>query len=93
MDIFQLKQTVEEVEAMGGNPLEELAQQLMQELSEKKIEWGKRSPTECRLMPKRTLLGTSYRTFPVGCDICSPSSLSCRELCEASGPAASKARE
>ncbi len=37
-DIFQLKQTVEEAEAMGGNPLEELAQQLMQQLSEKRIQ-------------------------------------------------------
>lgn len=37
-ELFQLKQTVEETEAMGGNPLEELAQQLMQQLSEKRIQ-------------------------------------------------------
>jgi chromosome segregation ATPase len=36
-EIFQLQQTIEETEAMGGNPLEELAMQLMQELSERKI--------------------------------------------------------
>lgn len=37
-ELCQLKQTVEEAEAMGGNPLEELAQQLLQQLSEKKIQ-------------------------------------------------------
>lgn len=37
-EIFQLKKTVEEVEAMGGDPLGDLAKQLMQELSEKKIQ-------------------------------------------------------
>ncbi len=36
-DIFQLKQTIEEAEAMGGDPLGDLAKQLMQELSERKI--------------------------------------------------------
>lgn len=37
-DIFQLKQTIEETEAMGGDPLGDLARQLMQELSERKIQ-------------------------------------------------------
>ncbi|MDO8892619.1 MAG: J domain-containing protein [Sulfurimicrobium sp.] len=37
-EIFQLKQTIEETEAMGGDPLGDLAQQLMQELSERKIQ-------------------------------------------------------
>ena len=37
-EIFQLKQTIEEAEAMGGDPLGELAKQLMQELSERKIQ-------------------------------------------------------
>ena len=37
-ELFQLKETVEEAEAMGGSPLEELAQQLMGQLSEKKIQ-------------------------------------------------------
>lgn len=36
-EIFHLKQTIEETEAMGGDPLGDLAQQLMQELSERKI--------------------------------------------------------
>ena len=36
-ELIQLKQTVEEAEAMGGNPLEVLAQQLLRELSEKTI--------------------------------------------------------
>lgn len=36
--IFHLKQTIEETEAMGGNPLGDLAKQLMQELSERKIQ-------------------------------------------------------
>ena len=36
-EIFQLKKTIEETEAMGGDPLADLAQQLMQELSERKI--------------------------------------------------------
>ena len=37
-DIFHLKQTIEETEAMGGDPLGDLAKQLMQELSERKIQ-------------------------------------------------------
>jgi hypothetical protein len=37
-DIFKLKQTIEETEAMGGDPLGDLAKQLMQELSERKIQ-------------------------------------------------------
>lgn len=37
-EIFQLKHTVEESEVMGGDPLGDLAQQLMQELSERKIQ-------------------------------------------------------
>jgi hypothetical protein len=37
-DIFQLKQTVEQTEALGGDPLGDLAKQLMQELSERKIQ-------------------------------------------------------
>ena len=37
-DIFRLKQTIEETEAMGGNPLGDLAKQLMQELSERRIQ-------------------------------------------------------
>lgn len=37
-EIFQLKQTIEEAEAMGGNPLDDLAKQLMQEMSERKIQ-------------------------------------------------------
>jgi len=36
-DIFQLKLTITETESMGGDPLGDLAQQLMQELSEQKI--------------------------------------------------------
>jgi len=36
-DIFRLKTTIEETEAMGGDPLSDLAQQLMEELSERKI--------------------------------------------------------
>lgn len=37
-EIFQLKQTIEETEALGGDPLGDLAKQLMEELSERKIE-------------------------------------------------------
>jgi hypothetical protein len=37
-EIFQLKQTVEEAEAMGGDPLADLAKQLLEELSERKIQ-------------------------------------------------------
>lgn len=37
-EIFQLKQIIEEAEAMGGDPLGELANKLMQELSERKIQ-------------------------------------------------------
>jgi len=37
-EIFKLKQTIEETEAMGGDPLGDLAKQLMQELSERKIQ-------------------------------------------------------
>lgn len=37
-EIVQLKQTIEETEAMGGDPLGDLAKQLMQELSERKIQ-------------------------------------------------------
>lgn len=37
-EIFQLKQTIEESEAMGGDPLGDLAKQLMQEISERKIQ-------------------------------------------------------
>lgn len=37
-EIFQLKNTVEEAEAMGGDPLGDLARQLMQEISERKIQ-------------------------------------------------------
>jgi hypothetical protein len=37
-EIFQLKHTVEESEVMGGDPLGDLAQQLMQKLSERKIQ-------------------------------------------------------
>jgi len=37
-EIFQLKKTIEETEAMGGDPLADLAQQLIQELSERKIQ-------------------------------------------------------
>ena len=37
-EIFHLKQTIEETEAMGGDPLGDLAKQLMQELSERKIQ-------------------------------------------------------
>ena len=37
-EIFQLKQTIEETETMGGDPLGDLAQQLLQELSEWKIQ-------------------------------------------------------
>lgn len=36
-EIFQLRQVTEEAEAMGGNLLGELAQRLMQEISERKI--------------------------------------------------------
>jgi len=35
-EIFQLKQTIEEKEAIGGDPLGDLAKQLTQELSERK---------------------------------------------------------
>lgn len=37
-EIFLLKQTIEEAEAMGGDPLGNLAKQLMQKLSERKIQ-------------------------------------------------------
>ena len=37
-EIFQLKQTIEETETMGGDPLGDLAQKLLQELSEWKIQ-------------------------------------------------------
>jgi len=37
-EVFQLKQTIEETEAMGGDPLGDLAKQLMHELSERKIQ-------------------------------------------------------
>jgi hypothetical protein len=37
-EIFHLKQTIEESEAMGGDPLGDLVKQLMQELSERKIQ-------------------------------------------------------
>ena len=37
-EIFHLKQTIEETEAMGGDPLGDLAKQLMQELSKRKIQ-------------------------------------------------------
>lgn len=37
-EIFQLKQTIEETEALGGDPLGDLAKQLMEELSERKIQ-------------------------------------------------------
>jgi hypothetical protein len=37
-EIFHLKQTIEETEAMGGDPLGELAKQLMQQISERKIQ-------------------------------------------------------
>jgi hypothetical protein len=36
-EMFQLKKIVEDTEAMGGDPLADLAQQLRQELSERKI--------------------------------------------------------
>ena len=36
-EIFELRKTVEETEAMGGDPLGDLARELMQELSERKI--------------------------------------------------------
>ena len=38
IEIYHLKQTIEETEAMGGDPLGDLARQLMQELSERKIQ-------------------------------------------------------
>lgn len=38
IEIFNLKQTIEETEAMGRNPLGDLAKQLLQELSERKIQ-------------------------------------------------------
>lgn len=37
-ELFQLMQTIEEIEALGGDPLGDLAKQLMQELSERKIQ-------------------------------------------------------
>jgi hypothetical protein len=37
-EIFHLKQTIDETEAMGGDPLGDLAKQLIQELSERKIQ-------------------------------------------------------
>ena len=37
-EIFHLKQTIEETEVMGGDPLGDLAKQLIQELSERKIQ-------------------------------------------------------
>jgi len=37
-EIFQLKQTIEETEAMGGDPLGDLAAQIMQQISERKIQ-------------------------------------------------------
>lgn len=37
-EIFSLKKTIEETEALGGTPLEDLAKKLMQQLSERMIE-------------------------------------------------------
>ena len=37
-DIFRLKETIASTEAMGGDPLGDLTRQLMQELSERKIQ-------------------------------------------------------
>lgn len=37
-EIYQLKQTIEESELMGGDPLGNLAKQLMQGISERKIQ-------------------------------------------------------
>jgi len=37
-EIFQLKQTIEETESMGGDPLGDLEKQLMQQISERKIQ-------------------------------------------------------
>jgi len=37
-ELYQLKKTIEETEAMGGDPLGDLAQRLLQELSERKIQ-------------------------------------------------------
>lgn len=37
-EIYELKKTIEETESMGGDPLGDLAKQLMQELSERKIQ-------------------------------------------------------
>lgn len=37
-EIFQLKQTIEETEALGGDPLGDLAQKLLQEISERRIQ-------------------------------------------------------
>ena len=39
-EIYQLKISVEEAEAMGGDPLGDLAQQLLQQLSEQRIRLG-----------------------------------------------------
>ncbi len=36
-EIYELKKTIGEAEALGGDPLGDLAQQLMQEISERKI--------------------------------------------------------
>lgn len=36
-EIYELKKTIEETEAMGGDPLGDLAKQLMQQISERKI--------------------------------------------------------
>ena len=38
-EIYQLKKTVEDTEAMGGDPLGDLAKQLLQDLSERKIQF------------------------------------------------------
>jgi hypothetical protein len=37
-DIFQLKMTIEETEALGGDPLGDLSKKLMQDISERKIQ-------------------------------------------------------
>lgn len=37
-EIYQLKRTIEETEAMGGDPLGDLAKRLLQQLSERKIQ-------------------------------------------------------
>ena len=58
-EIFQFKQSVEKSEALGGNPLADLARQLMKELSERKIQLQVAPPR-----PQWAVFAKRYRASP-----------------------------